>query len=448
MLPLATACLIGLAASAGEDDISSSESLSELIESQNLRIEALEQELYDTEQHSDKLLFYGFFETGFQRLWSSQTELVAAFAQVREWSFILGDIYMYLDINPSHRWRSIIELRINTSSGRLVADPTGAFVVASTAETRLNAPNLGNSAQQIVSSLIVERAYIEHTINDALGIRVGLWLTPFGIWNVDHGSPALIALTDPYFLRYLAFPTHQLGLSIFGSFYSNNWDLNYHLGMSNGRIAGPGYPGLNVQWPNYDFDNNKMFSARLSLHQSMRRLTFGVSTLWGKTKNIIRRLNIVSPTEIIVEDNTLTELEEWALGTDFSFDAKHLKIRMEVTYSHHKWLTGRPIVSVQRELPDSDALEAYLIFACPVKWQNLNWEPYISLHMVWWTAFLEPHDIFASIGPGLNIHLTSSIKWMTQFTWSHRFEYGKERGLVHAPETIFSSLSSRMVVSF
>ena len=46
-------------------------------------------------------------------------------------------------------------------------------------------------------SIILERAYIQWSKLDWLGVRVGQFLTPYGIWNVDHGTPTLITMFRP-----------------------------------------------------------------------------------------------------------------------------------------------------------------------------------------------------------------------------------------------------------
>ena len=46
-------------------------------------------------------------------------------------------------------------------------------------------------------AIILERAYIQWSKLDWLGVRVGQFLTPYGIWNVDHGTPTLITMFRP-----------------------------------------------------------------------------------------------------------------------------------------------------------------------------------------------------------------------------------------------------------
>ncbi len=63
----------------------------------------------------------------------------------------------------------------------------------------------------------IQRAYMEWKPADWFGVRAGLFLTPFGIWNEDHGSPVLIGVDYPQFMNFNLVPLQQLGLEAFGS---------------------------------------------------------------------------------------------------------------------------------------------------------------------------------------------------------------------------------------
>ena len=59
--------------------------------------------------------------------------------------------------------------------------------------------------------ILIERAYMEWKPADWFGVRAGRFLTPFGIWNEDHGSPVLIGVDYPQFMNFNLVPLQQLG---------------------------------------------------------------------------------------------------------------------------------------------------------------------------------------------------------------------------------------------
>lgn len=409
-------------------------------------LESLQMQLIDaSEEHYNKTNFinaYGFFSTGFQRLWVDQQDIFYAIAQNTEWTFILEDLHLYLDINPSPGWRGLFEFRVNTSIGIPWFDQrTGSFTLLNTAQRRLNRPHTGWGGAQLASILVLERAYIEYSNSDALGIRLGLWLTPFGIWNVDHGYPALIALVEPIFLSYQALPTSQIGLALFGTIYIRPWDLSYHLGLSNGRMSGPDF--LEIPWTNYDFNNDKMISGRLQLRNSGYHLTFGLSGYWGETDTISRSLGS-SGYETSVE----TRLREWGVGADLRFDYKQLKLRAEFSYIQHFFEgTSRP-GSPQNRRPDSAQFEGYLVTALSAPLMGITIEPYVSVQPLWWPGILGPHKFSFLLGPGFNIFFKPNIQLKNQLQIFLRYSHLRDRGALIRHENDIISWSTRLVISF
>ncbi len=63
--------------------------------------------------------------------------------------------------------------------------------------------------------LSIERLYGEYAFNDALGVRLGKFLTPIGYWNQIHADPLVWTTSRP--LESVAlFPDHTTGVMAFG----------------------------------------------------------------------------------------------------------------------------------------------------------------------------------------------------------------------------------------
>jgi hypothetical protein len=142
--------------------------------------------------------------------------------------FGVGNFNIYLSKNLTARARALGEFRLSFSpNGSLNAD--GSYVDTTAQDLAdFSRPNQWGS-------IVIERVYVEYDVTEHLTLRVGHWLTPYGIWNIDHGSPAIVAAFRPYIIGERFFPEHQTGFDLFGSERAGRYMLNYHLTASNGR---------------------------------------------------------------------------------------------------------------------------------------------------------------------------------------------------------------------
>jgi hypothetical protein len=184
-------------------------------------------------------------------------------------SFYIGSLNIYFRGNINPKLRTLAEVRF-TYLPNGAPDNEGDF-------QRTATDDYANHDRPVdLGSIEIERAHGEYEFDQALIVRAGQFLTPYGIWNVDHGSPIVISVTIPYVISNGLIPERQTGVELLGSFdLSDNIQLRHHLTLSNGR--GPFES-------HYDLDRNKAIGGRLQLvmQSDFGDLSLGSSAYYGR----------------------------------------------------------------------------------------------------------------------------------------------------------------------
>ncbi|MCA9551686.1 MAG: hypothetical protein KC933_16735 [Myxococcales bacterium] len=392
------------------------------------------------------LRFYGFLETGTQRTFAKNDAFLYGIQQTPGWTFLLANAHLYVDVTPGPRWRALMELRLVTQSG-LYGIGAGGVALVSSQQRAFNEPGVGVGGYILTSALVVERAQVEWSANDAFGLRLGLWLTPWGIWNVDHGSPTLIALVQPYFQAFQMFPTHQVGIAAFGTFHWLPWSLRYHLAISNGRITGPAQLA-SANWGTYDLDDDKMVSGRVSLHRSgASNFSAGLSAYYGDSEIPGRIVESIDPVQL--DYQAQLTLREWGVGADVSVDIDQLRLRAEASYTQYRFPEQRPFLPRNATLlhPDSAQWGAYFLASYWTTLGTFRVEPYATLDLVWWPVALSPLELGVLPSAGVNIDLAASVRLKLQYGYQMYFDVTDGKPVRSAVDDVHH-LSGRLVVSF
>lgn len=146
----------------------------------------------------DKLNIYGFADVEY-----SAVHLETKSPYIGDTrGFSGGNLNIYVSKNLTKEWRFFGEVRfLYLPNGAEAHD--GTITVTSAGDP--------NDFARTVSwgGILIERAYAEYDVNNYLTIRAGHFLTPYGIWNTDHGSPTIIAAYRPYTIGEQYFPEHQ-----------------------------------------------------------------------------------------------------------------------------------------------------------------------------------------------------------------------------------------------
>jgi hypothetical protein len=197
-------------------------------------------------------------------------------------AFSVGNLNVFLDGKLDQSIRSLVEVRFTylPNGVALQGDSSGAL----TTSTRvIDYAQLRATAQW--GGIVLERAWVEYRLNELFTLRAGQFLTPYGQWNVDHGSPTLIDVAPPFVIGQELLPKSQVGLEAYGTRYLGDTRVGYHLTMSNGRI------GDNPQF--LDYDSSFGFGGRVFADLSfLGDLKLGASVYGGKSTQVVRGLSI------------------------------------------------------------------------------------------------------------------------------------------------------------
>jgi hypothetical protein len=142
-------------------------------------------------------------------------------------------------IQPNPAWQVLTEVRFTADPRGVeeaLATPLGGEYIR-TDTSVLDIASPATAFKFRWGGILIERAYGQYTYSEQLSIKVGQFSTPYGIWNVDHGSPTLIALMMPHFVSAEIFPARQIGVALQGAFMLGAWELGFDAYVSNGRTA-------------------------------------------------------------------------------------------------------------------------------------------------------------------------------------------------------------------
>ena len=232
-------------------------------------------------EDSPKLELYGFADVEYFHVLSKQTDILRQYVASYP-SFFVGHFNLYLSSQLGENWRSLAEVRF-------VYSPLGDEDKQGANGTFPAFDNVANDYAELQrpfawGGIEIQRVWIEYQPWDFLSVRAGQWFTPYGYWNDDHGSPAIIPVHKPFPIADFYFPEKQTGLIAYGKYFIDSTAIGYAATLSNGR--GP-YDAIR------DLDNNKAVGGRLYLETSaLGELTFGVSAYRGRYTASTRKYRV------------------------------------------------------------------------------------------------------------------------------------------------------------
>jgi len=280
----------------------------------------------------------------------------------------------------------------------------------------------------------IERIWVEHEFSTLFKVQVGQFLTPYGIWNVDHGTPAIIGIRAPVAVADELFPAHQTGIQLYGSKFLDPFEIGYHLTLSNGRGS--------VEYE--DFNDDKAVGGRLYLKtEAFGSLTFGTAFYRGGYYDRSAKYVLTSKDGHPVVDQQLTTIskyQEFSLGADLKWQWKHLLVQGEAIVNEANYSQGgRPRAQVllgqQGFQADYRRWGAYGLVGYRTPWVQTM--PYAMLqYIIAPDNPLVPPVLGAQFG--LNIRPTPAVVLKTEITFTH-FGGAGSGGLGLSPLRVWAS---------
>jgi hypothetical protein len=313
-----------------------------------VEIDLAQLEMADLEKVTeDSLEIYGFASLSYVNVLSADRQVINQFI-AKEGSFYVGDLNIYASKQIAEQWRTLIELRITYApNGRVLADGT---------IENNQSYDQGNFGRPVNwGGINIERAWVEYDIIPQLTIQAGAFLTPYGIWNVDHGMPTIIPVTRPYVMNEQIFPERQAGIQLYGMFTMGDYALGYHATLSNGR-------GYFDQFR--DLDETKAFGGRLLFQTPwLGSLRFGVSAYQGRFVDRESDFTRLNPETEVVDNVTPdgVRYDEFSYGFDILQEWRGLRVQAELIGHSLGYLDGARQADTAGFRPDTYSIGGYVL---------------------------------------------------------------------------------------
>ncbi len=285
-------------------------------------------------------------------------------------AFAIGNLNIYLSKHLTESVRTMVEVR-------LMYLPNGA------PQTMLNRTPVSTTSADYADfgrvlrwgGVEIERVYVDWAPFSFLSLRVGQFLTPYGVWNVDHGTPTIIPIQRPFVIGYNFFPERQTGLELHGRLDVSNYSrIGYHLTLSNGTGPATEYK---------DLDTNKAIGGRLFWeYRELGELRVGGSIYYGRDTDLVATDSFSAGKLTRVEKIT-TQSDSLALALDATFKYRGVHVQAEFITSQQKFTDeGRTlafsIATMATHYPaDSFRYGAYLLLGYRFDWFGIM--PYVVL---------------------------------------------------------------------
>jgi hypothetical protein len=302
----------------GEPAVEPSIPVEEMTETELLELGlGLHQPAVDT-----SLRLSGFIDFGMMGGLNSSSRLF-----LNDQSFYIGNLNLYITKNLTESIRTMAEVRLlYLPNGGNSGGPQGATSAVRGNTTIGDYTDFDRALHW--GGIEIERVYLEWSPLPWVTVRAGQFLTPYGVWNVDHGSPTIIPAQRPFVIGVGYFPERQTGIELYGRVEASNYSvLGYHLTVSNG--AGP-----ISEWA--DLDKNKAVGGRAFWeYRGLGELRLGGSAYYGRYTDSVRTTVFEEGPRIV--DDIQSQYDTLALGVDAVWKYEGIYLQGELLQRQNKF---------------------------------------------------------------------------------------------------------------
>lgn len=132
---------------------------------------------------------------------------------------------------------------------------------------------------EITGKIYLSNAFLDYKLTDAFRVRIGKFVSPFGIYNERHdATPTFISTKLPHSvygdhelstgIKERLFAETSTGIQVLGNLFASGWEVKYQWYLSNGRGTKPS---------EQDDNPNKGIGARFVVSPPIEDLRLGAS---------------------------------------------------------------------------------------------------------------------------------------------------------------------------
>jgi hypothetical protein len=289
-------------------------------------------------------------------------------------AFGIGNLNVYISKNLTESLRTMAEVRFTYlphGAPNSLANP------ARTSTYTLDYADFSRASMHW-GGIELERVYLEWAAHRFITVRAGSFLTPYGIWNVDHGSPTIITVNRPFIIGLNYFPERQTGFEFYGRANAGSHStIGYHLTLSNGTGPFTEYAEL---------DRNKAIGGRVFWeYRKLGELRIGGSIYYGRDTNATQSAAIVDG-EPTTAKKILSQSDQLGLAADAVWRYGGVHVQAEVITRQTKYTDAGRVAQfspadLRTHYPtDNTSWGGYLLLGYRFAWGGIM--PYVVAQRV------------------------------------------------------------------